>query len=934
MPDGTLLPPFASARFAWVEGLAPGRNQFVSFWQDLERGELIEPVTLNLFADTRYRLWVNRRFVAYGPGRFVTQYPEFDSYELAPFLISGKNRIRVEVNYYGASSFQSMPDGRPGFLASGGPRSQPRLFLTPGTWRAQVHAAWPADAPLFSFAQNPAEICDLPRLEQELTAPGARPVVALPPSAVPWTSPAPRSVPYPDYRRMRPGRMRLAAPCANQRKILGIQLASPGDPGNRVGSSRKKDPKPAHQITAWIHAAADTRLELDTFWSRVELNGQPLELDTGTLQGNHGILKAPLSAGWHFFSANVEVLTEHWSYLLAWPDSDPICFHARPDRACPEPWAVSPVRYDRAVFPCPEKPDTWSLPRGWRLDSGDPGRVTPARMVAMDKPCLDRGHTDRPIGDLPGLQFEDTRTVMWCFDFEDQFYGQPELDVEAPAGTILDVAYDDWLREDGCVNLYGANPFTDAADRYFLRAGRQRIDGLNPRGGQYIQCVFRLPDDSGACRIHDLAIRSRQVLKRVQSPGWFHGDDPDINWAWHTGTHTLIASTDEGYADSPWRERGSYIGDSYVNLGIHRLVTADLSIARRTFRLMGQGQHREGPRQGQLASVTPAWHRYGHDDFTLVWILCLRDYWAMTGDTALSADMVETIKRIWASPVWRENETGLWDVTADQHPFVDWGVTRENRYGPSNLIMNAFRVGALDATADLFGALGQTAEATGFTDQANRVRLSLERELWSDRAGRFRPDAERSDPCLHGQVLALAFGIGNASRILKSITPDLENNLRTGLAGGEHAGHLELYFHQYLLPALARLGETSLAEAFIREHAAFLRSLNRPTLNECFCRAARGAGSGCHSWSGAPASYATAWILGLRQAVPGNPDHWLVDPRTTSVDRASGALPHRDGVIRVSWQRHNHTRQVAVDAPDTVEVTLAPGLVHSTAVSP
>ncbi len=96
------------------------RNQFVRFERWFHLQEIRGKFPLSLFADTRYRLRVNGAFVAAGPGRFVTQFPEFDTHELSPFLRPGANRISVEVNFFGASSYQSMPDGKPGFIAWGG----------------------------------------------------------------------------------------------------------------------------------------------------------------------------------------------------------------------------------------------------------------------------------------------------------------------------------------------------------------------------------------------------------------------------------------------------------------------------------------------------------------------------------------------------------------------------------------------------------------------------------------------------------------------------------------------------------------------------------------------------------------------------------------------------------------------------------------------
>ncbi|MEI7535186.1 MAG: hypothetical protein WCK57_12530, partial [Verrucomicrobiae bacterium] len=114
-----VYPIFTASEFSWAKDLPPGRNQFVSFERRFVCSATT-PATLHLFADTRYRLYVNGEFVAYGPGCFVTAHPEYDTNDLTPLLRAGENLLRVEVNYYGCSSFQTMPDGMPGFIAAGG----------------------------------------------------------------------------------------------------------------------------------------------------------------------------------------------------------------------------------------------------------------------------------------------------------------------------------------------------------------------------------------------------------------------------------------------------------------------------------------------------------------------------------------------------------------------------------------------------------------------------------------------------------------------------------------------------------------------------------------------------------------------------------------------------------------------------------------------
>ena len=435
--------------FCWAEGLAPGRNQFVSFERRFDIGAS-KSVEINLFADTRYRLFVNDDFVAYGPGRFVTAHPEFDTYDISTHLRHGQNVVRVEVNYFGCSSFQTMPDGLPGFIAAGGTKDGVVDFQTPGAWLSIIHKAWDSQSPYFSFAQNPAEICDTRTLDVELTQPARHAVVALGAERTPWLKPVPRSAPYPDYKLVRPARIMAAGPASPSLR-WGCQLHR-----SHIGS---KDKEYVSFIT-WIHSPRRQSVSLDIFWTEGRLNDVPLEIRyTGRL-GNHGESTVELREGWNFLGGNYEILTDQWSFLVGLPIESGATLHARPDLFCEESFAFSGPLAARETPSYPASTKSYFQPHGWTAVSSDLNAVTPARMTAWDTPVETKVVRDQPYKDLSKYKTQAAHTAIWAFDFGDEYYGQPYLDVEAPVGTTLDVAYDDWSRADGCVNLYNSNPFT------------------------------------------------------------------------------------------------------------------------------------------------------------------------------------------------------------------------------------------------------------------------------------------------------------------------------------------------------------------------------------------------------------------------------------------------------------------------------------------
>lgn len=112
-PKDRLMPD--SAKWIWVPGGRTLPNTFALFRFPFDLEAV--PSTLKGFvcADSRYELRVNGKRVQWGPAPCDPRRMEADPFDLAPYLVPGKNTIAVRVLYYGNPE-GTWPFGKPGLI--------------------------------------------------------------------------------------------------------------------------------------------------------------------------------------------------------------------------------------------------------------------------------------------------------------------------------------------------------------------------------------------------------------------------------------------------------------------------------------------------------------------------------------------------------------------------------------------------------------------------------------------------------------------------------------------------------------------------------------------------------------------------------------------------------------------------------------------------
>ncbi|MCX7869365.1 MAG: family 78 glycoside hydrolase catalytic domain, partial [Terrimicrobiaceae bacterium] len=565
---------------------------------EFEAGEEGRGGWLHVFADSLYRLVVDGRVVGYGPARFARCAPQFDTWRLGPGGGgSGGHVIEIEVNSRGAGCYQAEPGGRAGLAVWGAYETSRRVvdLSLPEGWLVFPDASRDPLAEPFSFAQGPVEIRDLGAGRQ----PGREPVVC---RAGEGLGPlVPRAIPLPALEEVEPVRLVMAAPLQDRHFRAGF---------------RSSPEAPAHGRLAFfthIHSPCAQRVQAGVFWGPLALNGRRLEHARCALRGNRENTLLDLREGWNFLVGMPEVLAPCWPWMIELPGGCGLTLRAMPDGdpsllfAVREPVsATARGEFVEAQWQPPDSPASIpGFPEGWEFRDGRERVPSPAREMAWDIPAepvegsgVVRWPVDVPVG--PGLE----GTAV--FDFGGEYLGHAFLDVEAPAGAVLDLGYDERLTPRGDIDFFKTNPFTNTADRFILPGGRVRFEAFHERGGRFLQATVR----GGPAKIHRVGVR--RTTSDYPAPGSFACGDEVLDWAWEAGVRTLQASMADGWID-PWRERGLYLGDAFVEAQATSKFTPDLRLETWCLRLWARTQMADG----QMPDVTPSCHGIALNDYTL-----------------------------------------------------------------------------------------------------------------------------------------------------------------------------------------------------------------------------------------------------------------------------------------------------------------------------
>lgn len=118
----------------WTNYKSDPKGEYVVFRKSFELANTDATAQIQLFADSRYLLWINGKYVLRGPCRFYPKRPEYDVVDVKKYLKKGKNTIAILVHTIGKSDNGRIMHHAPG-VAVVLKMSGKEILHTDATWK-------------------------------------------------------------------------------------------------------------------------------------------------------------------------------------------------------------------------------------------------------------------------------------------------------------------------------------------------------------------------------------------------------------------------------------------------------------------------------------------------------------------------------------------------------------------------------------------------------------------------------------------------------------------------------------------------------------------------------------------------------------------------------------------------------------------------------
>lgn len=398
----------------------------------------------------------------------------------------------------------------------------------------------------------------------------------------------------------------------------------------------------------------------------------------------------------------------------------------------------------------------------------------------------------------------------------------------------------------------------------------------------------------------------------LDKAGTFSCSDERLNTMWDISRNTVLCCMHEMYVDCPYYEQQQYDMDSALEMLFTLRMSADGRMPYKSLCDLAQSQMADGMIQANYPSV----HVQIIPDFTLFWVLMLRDYLRYCGRDASEITRVRaltgTMDKALEAFLPYMTENGLIGVTPYWH-FVDWvpgwfcGIPTGGDKEPLT-VTSLMYAAALNAAAEICDTVGRPGLGEDYRHRAAIMLDNVRNACYDNEIGLFRDTPSLQNYSQHTTLWAILSGAvcGEEAGLLVDRTFD----------GHVPVNVCTFSMNHYMFRALELANRYEYAP---RQLAGWHRMLDWHCTS--WCENPDSPRSECHGWSSAPIYEFSEMVLGVYPTSDGYRSV-RIKPyiHGLGLTQAEGTVPTPVGSISVAWKIENSNFTLNVTLPEGVDM--------------
>lgn len=399
----------------------------------------------------------------------------------------------------------------------------------------------------------------------------------------------------------------------------------------------------------------------------------------------------------------------------------------------------------------------------------------------------------------------------------------------------------------------------------------------------------------------------------------FASDDPSLTDIWNVGWRTARLCAHDAYMDTPYWERLQYVGDTRIQTLISYTNAGDDRLARQAIEAFHSSLLPEGISQSRY----PSRHLQVIQNFSLLWIGMVHDFWFYRDDSTFVREQIPAIRSELSYFRARRSADGL-PALREWWPFVDWATGFPGGDSPAtpdgvSASGSLFYLEALRNAADLERTLGDASLAREDAAEAARVQKTIFQRFWSPGEQLLADTPEQ----LHfsQQANALAVWLDVVPRAQQA---EVMTRIYSATDSGFHASRplpkamsiASSYFRFYLTRALVHAG---LGDRYLETLGPWRTMLSNGLTT--WAEQPEPTRSDSHAWSAHPNIDLLTTVAGITPAAP-NFASVDVTPGLGPLHHLAASYPSPRGEITAEYTVHSTGVSARLNLPQGVSGTL------------